>query len=167
MTAASNPEPYAAVSGSGVIHNVFMSGAIEGVAKADPENIQQVAASQLALSNSYYQSALSQASRSFMAAIVSAGVGLLFFVSSVVFAMVSRNVSAAYISALAGGIVEVISGLNFWLFGRTASQLDTFHVRLEKMQRYLLANSVCTSLPEENRAQVIADLVKSMVDGRE
>jgi hypothetical protein len=91
-------------------------------------------------------------------------VGLAFFVSSVVFAMMSRNISAAYISALAGGIVEVISGLNFWLFGRTASQLDTFHVRLEKTQRYLLANSVCTSLPEENRAQAVTDLVKAMVE---
>jgi hypothetical protein len=145
------------------VHNVFVGGAIEDVAKADPQNIQEVAASQLALSNSYYQSVLSQASRSFVAAIVSAGVGLVFFICSVVFAMASHNLDAALVSSLAGGIVEVISGLNFWLYGRTALQLDAFHVRLEKTQRYLLANSVSSSLPEDSRPQVVADLVRSMV----
>jgi hypothetical protein len=116
--------------GTPTIRNVFMSGAIENVAKADPGNIQEVAASPLALSNSYYQSVLSQAR--FLATIVSAAIGLVFFILSLILAMVSHNPDAAYISALAGGIVEVISGLNFWLFGRTASQLDAFHVRLEK-----------------------------------
>lgn len=148
--------------GTPTIRNVFMSGEIENVAKADPGNIQEVAASQLALSNSYYQSVLSQARLSFLAAIVSAAVGLVFFIFSLIFAMVSHSSDAAYISALAGGIVEVISGLNFWLFGRTASQLDAFHVRLEKTQRYLLANSVSTGLPEEARTQVVTELVRSM-----
>ncbi|WP_410617124.1 TRADD-N-associated membrane domain-containing protein [Amycolatopsis sp. lyj-109] len=140
-----------------------MSGAIENVAKADPGNIQEVAASQLALSNSYYQSVLSQARSSFLAAITSAAAGLMFFIASLVFAMINRSSDAAYLSALAGGIVEVISGLNFWLFGRTSAQLDAFHVRLEKTQRYLLANSVSTSLPEEARTEVVASLVQSMV----
>ena len=154
--------PSGAPASAPTFRNVIMSGAIENVAKADPGNIQQVAASQLALSNSYYQSVLSQARQSFLAAIVSATVGLVFFIFSVISAMISHHSGAACISALAGGIVEVISGLNFWLFGRTASQLDAFHVRLEKTQRYLLANSVSTSLREEARSQVVADLVRSM-----
>lgn len=158
MTAPSPGGP----AGPPTIHNVFMSGAIESVANADPGNIQQVAASQLALSNSYYQSVLSQARLSFLAAIVSAAVGLVFFVFAVIFAIMSHNPDPAYISALAGGIVEVISGLNFWLFGRAASQLDAFHVRLEQTQRYLLANSVSTGLPDDARAQVVSDLVRSM-----
>ncbi|WP_327099573.1 hypothetical protein OIE68_12695 [Nocardia vinacea] len=141
-----------------------MSSAIESLAKADPGNIQEVAASQLAISNDYYESVLRQASRSFVAAIVSAGVGLLFFVCSVAFAMISHNLDAALISSLAGGIVEVISGLNFWLYGRTALQLDAFHLRLERTQRYLLANSMSSNLSEDARSQVIADLVRAMVD---
>jgi hypothetical protein len=146
--------------------SVLMNGAINEVAKADPGNIQEVAASQLALSNSYYQTVLAQASRSFIAAIVSAGVGLTFFITAVFFALVNKSADAAYISALAGAIVEVISGLNFWLFGRTASQLDAFHVRLEQTQRYLLANSISTNLPEDGRAIVVAELVRSMVETR-
>ncbi len=145
------------------LQNVLSGDALESVARADPENIQEVAASQLALSNDYYESVLLQARRSFLAAIISAGVGLVFFVGAVVFSIVSKTLDAAVVSSLAGGIVEVIAGLNFWLYGKTALQLDAFHVRLEKTQRYLLANSVSANLPSDARSQVIADLVRAMV----
>ena len=44
------------------------------VAKANPANIQEVAASQLAISNRYYESALQQSQRSFQSALVLATV---------------------------------------------------------------------------------------------
>ncbi len=173
MTTLPNLQPHADGGASGsmgvpsTVRNVFVSSAIESVAKADPGNIQEVAASQLAISNNYYESVLRQASRSFLAAMLSAGAGMIFFLCSVGFALAKHNSDAALISSLAGGIVEVISGLNFWLYGRTAGQLDAFHLRLETTQRYLLANSVSSGLPEEARSQVIADLIRAMVDHRE
>jgi hypothetical protein len=44
---------------------------------------------------------------------------------------------------IAGAIVEVLSGVAFYLYGTTSSQLSAFHGRLEVPQPYLLANSIC------------------------
>lgn len=138
----------------------FDPSVIRNVAEADPTNIQQVAASQLALNNSYYSNVLAQAQRSFTAAIVSAAVGLVFFLTAVGIALSTTNFSAAVISAIGGGIVETISGLNFWLYSRTSEQLDSFHLRLERMQRYLVANSVSLSLQEPQRSKSMKRLVQ-------
>ena len=134
----------------------------EQVAKADPDNIQEVAASQLNLSSRYYESVLLQARQSFRVALVSAAVGSAFFLAAVVIAIVEKNLNAATISSIGGAIVETISGLNFWLYGRTASQLDVFHIRLEQTQRYLLAFSMSRSLPEKDRQGPLSELIKTV-----
>jgi len=135
------------------------SQAIESVAAADPTNVQEVAASQLAISNDYYQNVLHQARQSFRAAIVAGAVGLAFFLAAVAFVLARNDNDAAVISAISGAIVQAIAGLNFWLYGRTAQQLDTFHVRLEQTQRFLIANSLCESLTDEHRDGARVDLI--------
>lgn len=139
------------------------SKAIESVAAADPSNIQQVAASQLELSNSYYQSVLNQAGQSFLWAIVACGIGLVFFLAAVAFVLVESQPDAAIISAISGGIVQAIAGLNFWLYGKTAQQLDAFHLRIDQTQRFLLANSVCESLSDTQRDAARSNLISVMI----
>jgi hypothetical protein len=137
--------------------------ALSVVARADPTNIQEVAASQLAITNSYYRSVLGQARQSFVAAVVAASAGLAFFGVSVAVTLRSSNVSAAALSALGGIVVEVISGLNFWLYSRASAQLGAFHLRLEDTQRFLLANSVCESLGAAERDATRALLVRTII----
>jgi hypothetical protein len=55
-----------------------------------------------------------------------------------------------------------ISGLNFWLYGRTADQLNSFHIRLEQTQKFLLANIISTKLTGEAHYSALTDLIKSM-----
>jgi hypothetical protein len=137
--------------------------AIDALASADTANTQQIAASQLTLSNAYYRSVLSQANRSFLAAIVSAAIGLAFFIGAVAFALIGPPSNAAIISIIAGSVVEVISGLNFWLYSRTSTQLESFHIRLEQTQRYLLANSVAFGLTAEGaRDDALGRLVSAI-----
>ena len=133
--------------------------AIQSVAKADPSNIQEVAASQLDISNSYYQSVLDQARQSFRSAIIAGAIGFAFFLAAVAFVLAQDEPDAAIISAISGGIAQAIAGLNFWLYGRTAQQLDAFHIRLEQTQRFLLANSVCENLESAERDAARANLV--------
>src|SRR5918998_609979 len=52
---------------------------IDRVAKADPKDVQEVAASQLQLMAGYHRFVVSQSSRCFFWALVGAGVGLGFF----------------------------------------------------------------------------------------
>ncbi len=116
------------------------------VAQADPSNIQQVAASQLELINNYYSTILNQAVQSFRWAIIAAGVGLAFFVAAVTFLLTSQQTNLSAVSIISGALVEVISGVNFYLYRQALAQLELFHVRLERTQLFLLANSVCENL---------------------
>lgn len=136
-----------------------ISNAIKNLSKADPANILEVAATQFGLSDLYYQNVLTQARRSFNAAVVAAVIGLLFFLGAIVFSIATHQLTASIISLVGGGIVEVVAGLNFWLYARTAVQLNSFHLRLERMQRFLLANSVAASLTGKRRESALVDLI--------
>lgn len=56
-------------------------------------------------------------------------------------------------------MVEFISGVNFYLYGKTIGQLTLFQGRLEITQRFLLANSLCESLGDELRDTTRAQLI--------
>jgi hypothetical protein len=141
--------------------------AIQEAAAVDTANIAQVAASQLTISNAYYENVLMQARRSFNSAIAAAIAGLGFFMAGVVVAVVYKVQGAAVISTLSGTIVETIAGLNFWLYARTSQQLESFHRRLEQMQRYLVANSVGEGLRGKVRDTALSDLMTMIATGRE
>lgn len=141
--------------------------AIEDIAAIDTTNIAQVAASQLTISNAYYENVLLQARRSFTSAIAAAVVGLTFFMVGVVIAVTYKVQAAAVVSTLSGAIVETIAGLNFWLYARTSHQLESFHRRLERMQRYLVANSVGEGLRGKARDAALSDLIMMIASGRD
>jgi TRADD-N domain-containing protein len=132
-------------------------------ATVDTTDIAKVSASQLAISNAYYESVLAQAKRSFNAAVVTATVGSLFFLAAIYTASVEKSLAVPVIGALSGSVVEVIAGLNFWLYTRTSAQLDAFHLRLERMQRFLVANSVCQTLRGKTRESALANLINTVV----
>lgn len=135
------------------------------VAAADPNNVQEVAASQLEISNSYYRSVLDQAKSSFRMAIIGAGIGVAFFLAAVLIAIWRNNAGAASLSAVAGGIVECVAGLNFWLYGRTAKQLDAFHRRIERTQGILLGNSISSGISQPERDRVRARIIEAAISG--
>ena len=139
----------------------------ERVAQADPSNIQQVAASQLELINNYYSTILNQAVQSFRWAIIAAGAGLLFFVAAVAFLLTSQQVNISAVSIISGALVEVISGVNFYLYRQALAQLELFHVRLERTQLFLLANSVCENLKGDFQQTARTELIRTIASTAE
>ncbi len=137
------------------------------VAQADPSNIQQVAASQLELINNYYSTILNQAVQSFRWAIIAAGVGLAFFVAAVTFLLTTQQTNLSAVSIISGALVEVISGVNFYLYRQALAQLELFHVRLERTQLFLLANSVCENLKGDNQQTARAELIRIIANTAE
>jgi hypothetical protein len=133
---------------------------INQISEAQPSDIQKIAASQIKLLDSYYTAVLAQATSSFRWALVAAGIGLAFFLGAIVFLLNTQTQSIAVVSVIGGAIVEVISGINFFLYGRTTTQLAYFHQRLDQTQRFLLANSICESLQDEAKQKSRAELVK-------
>lgn len=156
------------VDPAGKIREVSVrASAIERLATSEPGNISKLAASQLELSNNYYESVLKQARRSFLAAVVAATAGVaLFLIGVAILEFRPHGGNAATLSAVGGGMVETVAGLNFWLFGKAAAQLDAFHLRLDRIQTFLLANSVCENIGDDTQSSVRADLVRMMAGGK-
>jgi hypothetical protein len=141
--------------------------ALSRLSKAEPGDIQEIAASQIKILDSYYGAALSQAKGSFRWACVAAFVGLIFFVGAVVSLLVTKMQDPAMtvvatIGAISGAIVEVISGIYLFMYGKATVQLSRFFQQLDQTQRFLLANSICESLRGEVKQNTRAELVKAI-----
>jgi len=137
---------------------------IEILQNARTEDVQLVAANQIKLLNDYYKIVLDQSRKSFSSALVAAIIGLGFFLGAVLSVMSSETINLALISGVAGAIVEVISGVNFYLYGKTTIQMADFQSRLDMTQRFLLANSICENLDWEAKQTTRSQLVLKIVD---
>jgi hypothetical protein len=137
---------------------------IDRLAKADPKDVQEVAASQLQLMTGYHRFVVSQASRCFFWGLAGMGTGLVFFVLAALYGFATGDAAAAMVPALCGTVIAAVAGLLFHLYGRTAAEVSGFQDRLEQMQRHLLANSVCESLDGDRREQTRADLARKIAN---
>jgi hypothetical protein len=136
------------------IENSIIRDSIQRIGAADPANVQLIAASQLEVLAGYHQIALAQSRRIFFWALVGSGVGLIFFVAAVAFELP--------IAFLSGATVEIVAGIVFVLSGKTTAQLSSFHSRLEVLQRYILANSLCEALDGDDRNKARAALIQEI-----
>ena len=137
-------------------------GSLERLSKADKADVQEIAASQIELLTTYHTVVLEQAQRSFRWALIAAGVGLGFFLAAVGFLVYQQLANVAVVSLVSGALVEVVSGINFYLYGKTSAQLAEFQSRLDATQRFLLANSICESLQGETKQQARWELVRAI-----
>ena len=133
---------------------------LERLSRADPANVQQIVASQLELMTLYHNEVLDQARKSFRWALVAAGIGLIFFIGAIGFTLFRDSQNAAILSMISGTLIEVISGINFYLYGKASVQFADFQNRLDATQRFLLANSICERLDKDTKQQTRSDLVR-------
>jgi hypothetical protein len=114
----------------------------------------------------YYGDVRKQAQQSFVSALVAAIIGVAIFIFAIWKAMTPiGNVpkTEATLGVIAGGLVQVISAINFYLYGRAARQFGAFHICLERTNRYLLANSLCEKLDLPARDAARCSLIDAMV----
>lgn len=135
---------------------------IERLSKADPANVQEIAASQIALLSNYHKEVLDQAKKSFLWALIAAAIGLTFFISAISFLIFHQATEVAIISAICGTLIEFISAINFYLYGKTASQMADYQLRLDRTQQFLLANSMCESLEGELKHSTRSELIRTI-----
>jgi len=142
------------------------SSTIEKIAQADPSNIQEIAASQLQIGNSYYINMLRQSQQSFVWALIGGGIGIVFFIVAIFLFVFRQPTNLSYlgplITALGGAVVEVIAGIMLSLYGRASNQAASYHVRLDRIQRFLVANSACESLEGDIKHTTRAEIIKNL-----
>lgn len=141
-----------------------VAAAIDVLKKTETQNVQEIAASQIELLDEYHKIVLEQSRRSFISALVAAIFGLGFFLGAVISILSSKEFNVAIISVLSGALVEVISGVNFYLYAKTTVQMAEFQSRLDMTQRFLLANSICENLEGDFKQKTRSQLVLKIVD---
>ncbi|WP_298607829.1 hypothetical protein [uncultured Thiothrix sp.] len=139
--------------------------ALRRLTDASEGDVKAIASSQIELLARFYDLSLSQAGRSFRWALIASMVGLAFFLLAIVFMLWRQSGELATITMMSGALIEFIAGVNFYLYGRTLTQLSLFQGRLEVTQRFLLANSLCESLSEAWRDPVRARLINQLTVG--
>jgi hypothetical protein len=137
---------------------------IDRLAKADPKDVQQVAASQLQLMIACHRIDATQARRCFFWALVAAGMGFLLFLLAALASIASGSVVAAFVLVLSGCAMEAVAGLLFGLYSRSAAESRDFHGRLEAVQRHILANSICEGLSGDRKEQTRAELARKVAN---
>jgi hypothetical protein len=108
----------------------------------------------------YYQDVLEQAQRSFFWALVAAAVGTLFFIGAVAMTFIMNSWPSAFLSVVAGALIQVISALNFYLYNRASHQFASFHICLERTNRFLLANTMNDNLGDANKDPMRMELIR-------
>lgn len=134
----------------------------EEIARTLPGNTHKMASLLQQMSLNYYEDVRSQARRSFNYALGAAGVGTSFFIVAACNMMSTSDTasSKAYISLIAGAMMQVISAINFYLYAKAAGQFSGFHVCLERTNRFLLANTLCENLDDEHKSDIRAELIR-------
>lgn len=139
--------------------------ALKHLSDAPKDDVTAIASSQIELLARFYDLSLSQAGRSFRWALVASMVGLAFFSMAIVFMIWRQSGELATIAMIGGALIEFIAGVNFYLYGKTLTQLSLFQGRLEVTQRFLLANSLCESLGDAWRDSTRARLINQLTTG--
>jgi TRADD-N domain-containing protein len=133
------------------------------VAGLDPAKIQEVAATQVVISEMYYKTSLQHAQRLFRWALITAGAGIIFFLGAVTLLIFQQSVNGALISLTCGGMLEALAVLNFCLYGWVFNQFRAFHERLDRTQQYMLANSICENLKGDVKQATQIELIRAMM----
>jgi hypothetical protein len=131
------------------------------IAKAEPGNVQHITSLLQRMIVNYYGDVRRQAQQSFYSALGAAFLGTALFVYGEWLAMRPGDAGKSVnISLVAGALVQVISGINFYLYAKASRQFGAFHICLERTNRFLLAHNFCENLKAEaKKDQLRAELV--------
>lgn len=96
----------------------------------------------------YYVISKRQATNAFSASLIVCFLGVVIYIAGII-VFVSSGENALLLTTIAGTIVEVISGLFFWLYRHAITQLNIYHQRLGTTEKYLTAIQLADKMGED------------------
>lgn len=126
----------------------------------------------------YYKDVQDQAKESFRTAKRAAIFGFLLLAGTLIYTLVfdalsrfniapsipdASSMTISKVGIISGVVIELISGVAFWLYSRGAGQFGAFRICLERTHRYLLAYKVAEQI-ETARDMTLRDLVCIMAN---
>jgi hypothetical protein len=132
----------------------------EEIANADPGDTNRIGALLQQMILTYYGDVRKQTVQAFWSALAAATIGMLFFLYAIAHTMTVGGTDTSRIGFLAGALSQFISAVNFYLYFKASRQFASFHVCLERTNRFLLANAMCEKLEQPGRDQSRRELVQ-------
>jgi hypothetical protein len=126
------------------------------------KTVGQIGAALSRLTVDYYKDVLRQAKWSFTSALAASVTAIVLFFMGLKSAIHEGN--TANLSLAAGALVEVLAGINFYLYSRTSRQFSSFHICLERANRFLTVNAICDTLQENEQGAMRGKLIEAMLN---
>lgn len=129
--------------------------------EADPSDVLQLMRRNVAELREYYVINKQQARNAFTSAIIVSILGFLIFACGVIVSYLSDTVSNTVLySTISGAIVEVISGLFFWLYSQSLKQINLFHESLRNTEKVLTSVKLAERVTDSNRDAVYSYIIQ-------
>lgn len=110
----------------------------------------------------YYVISKRQANRVFTSTLVICILGFIVFILGIVLSAITKQELALY-TTISGGIVELISGLFFWLYKGTTNQLNLYHERLGYTEKYLTAMQLAEKMSPERKDETYKYIIQMVL----
>jgi hypothetical protein len=112
----------------------------------------------------FYETAKSHASRSFLITLIGSLVGLFVLFSSFIIGFFNKDYqNIAYLSAGSGLILQMISGVLFYIYNKTIQQMKGYHESLVEVQNVLLSFKIIDEVgKQEDKIQLMKELLQFM-----
>ena len=107
----------------------------------------------------YYVISKRQANRAFSSTLIICILGFIVFVAGIVVNVLSMQDVIVY-TTISGCIIEVISGLFFWLYKSTNTQLNLYHERLGATEKYLTAMQLAEKMSPEKKDEIYRYIIE-------
>ncbi|MFP3594621.1 TRADD-N-associated membrane domain-containing protein [Chryseobacterium sp. SIMBA_038] len=114
----------------------------------------------------YYVMNKQQARNSFSAALITCFLGFIVFIGGIIisyFNPASLDQNVIPYTTIAGGIVEVVSGLFFWLYSKAITQINLFHASLQSTEKFLTAIQLVEKISVEKRDEVYRNIIDKII----
>ena len=114
----------------------------------------------------YYIISKRQATNAFSASLIVCFLGFIVYIAGIAVFVISGE-NALLLTTISGTIVEVISGLFFWLYRHAIKQLNIYHQRLGTTEKYLTAIRLVDKMGQDKHDDMYKHLIECvLIDNR-
>lgn len=137
---------------------------LDRLSNTDSKDVQGIGATQMEILNHYYSMGMDQSKNSFKFASAAALAGLAFFIVLIAYSVLKPQQNVINIASLGTVLSGFITGISFYTYNKSTSQLSSFHDKLFMTQRYLLANSMCEEINGGCKDETRSAIIKKLAD---
>ncbi|MDQ0496798.1 TRADD-N-associated membrane domain-containing protein [Paenibacillus brasilensis] len=111
----------------------------------------------------YYTINKQQARNAFSSALIICFLGfILFALGFISVYFIEDNGNIVIYTTISGSIVEIISGLFFWLYSQSLKQINLFHESLRNTEKFLTAIQLAEKLSVKNQDLIYGFIIQSI-----